>query len=89
MIFLFACNAAFSQTANRKAQFNLNGSSVAISGYDAVAYFTQQKAIKGNKNYAVNAEGVIYYFSSQGNKDFFFENFSIFRMSTAGILAYI
>lgn len=88
VIFLFACNAAFSQAANRKAQFNLNGSSVAISGYDAVAYFTQQKAIKGNKNYAVNAEGVIYYFSSQGNKDLFLKNWKSYEPQYGGWCAY-
>lgn len=58
------------QVALRKKQFNLN-EGLALSGYDPVAYFIQNKAIKGSKENAVAYEGVIYYFSSAANKEAF------------------
>jgi hypothetical protein len=33
---------------------------VALHGYDAVAYFTEQKAVKGSKEVSVNHQGVHY-----------------------------
>ncbi|MFT3934675.1 MAG: YHS domain-containing (seleno)protein [Chitinophagaceae bacterium] len=58
------------QTSLRKQQFNLHDG-IAISGYDAVAYFTEGKAVKGNKDNAVVYQGVLYYFSSVANKEAF------------------
>lgn len=57
-------------TALRKKHFNLD-EGVAIKGYDPVAYFTQNKAVKGKKELAVINQGVLYYFSSVENKDAF------------------
>ncbi len=54
----------------RKKHFNLE-SGLAIKGYDPVAYFTQNKAIKGKKELAVSYQGVLYYFSSEANKEAF------------------
>jgi len=56
--------------ALRKKHFNLE-SSLAIKGYDPVAYFTQNKAVKGKKELAVSHQGVLYYFSSEANKEAF------------------
>jgi YHS domain-containing protein len=58
------------QSGLRKKQFNLNDG-VAISGYDPVAYFASNKAIKGSKENAVVYNGVTYYFSSAANKEAF------------------
>ncbi len=54
----------------RKKHFNLE-SGIAIKGYDPVAYFTQNKAVKGKKELAVSHQGTLYYFSSVENKDAF------------------
>ncbi len=40
------------QHATRVAQFNIE-KSIAIQGYDPVAYFTLNKAVKGKKNWAL------------------------------------
>ncbi len=56
--------------ATRKKQFNLE-EGIAIQGFDPVAYFSQGKAVKGKKEWAVNADGVTYYFSSAENKELF------------------
>ena len=64
------------QTDLRKKQFNLDKSGLAVLGYDVVAYFTQGKAVKGNKSFAVLAEGAIYYFSTAANKELFKANYT-------------
>ena len=67
----FSFSASSQETAViRKKQFNLE-SGIAIKGYDPVAYFTQNKAIKGKKDLAVSYQGIIYYFSSVENKELF------------------
>ncbi|MGL2967333.1 YHS domain-containing (seleno)protein [Flavobacterium sp. XGLA_31] len=58
---------------NRGAQFNLDHK-LALQGYDPVAYFTQKKAIKGQKELATTYEGITYYFSSEANKAAFVKN---------------
>jgi len=61
----------FSQDADlRKKQYNLE-EGLAIRGYDPVAYFTENKAVKGKKEWAVSDQGVLYYFSSAANKEEF------------------
>jgi len=46
-------------------------SSVAIEGYDTVAYFTQSKPVKGEKAYETEWEGAKWRFASQENLDKF------------------
>lgn len=43
----------------------------AIRGYDPVAYFTQHKAVKGQKNLSTEWQGAQWHFSSQANLDAF------------------
>lgn len=63
----FLSATTFAQTAaKRLKEYNLENK-VAIQGYDSVAYFTQNKAVKGKSSITATNEGVIYYFSSQAN----------------------
>ncbi len=66
------CFSATAQDAGalRKKHFNLE-SGIAIDGYDAVAYFKQNKAVKGKKEMAVSHQGILYYFFSEANKEAF------------------
>lgn len=50
--------------------YNLDNS-VAIQGYDPVAYITKHDAVKGDKQFAFTNACVIYYFSSAENRDAF------------------
>ncbi len=68
-------------------QYNLD-KKVAIQGYDPVAYFKQNKAIKGKKELASSYEGIIYYFSSVENKDIFIKNPSMYEPQYGGWCAY-
>ena len=74
-------------TALRKNTFNLENG-VVVDGYDPVAYFTQNKAVKGNKSQAVYQEGVTYYFSSEANKGLFKANPSKYQPEYGGCCAY-
>ena len=64
---------AFSQDLNRQKQFNLDNG-VAVKGYDAVAYFTQNKAVKGKSEFAVIHQGIKYLFATNTNKEEFKNN---------------
>jgi YHS domain-containing protein len=75
------------EDAWRKKQFNLEGN-LAIDGYDPVAYFKSNKAVKGKKDLAVSYQGVIYYFSSTENKEEFKSNPSHFEPEYGGWCAY-
>jgi YHS domain-containing protein len=67
---LLVSGFAFAQDQQRVQQFNLE-KGVAVKGYDPVAYFTQNKAVKGKAEFAVIHQGVKYYFSSNDNKEEF------------------
>lgn len=71
----------------RKKHFNLDDG-IALSGYDAVAYLNQSKAVKGNKNFMLSHEGVSYYFSSAMNKEEFRRNPSRYEPAYGGWCAY-
>ncbi len=50
---------------------NVNGSGVAVEGYDPVAYFDPGEAIKGKPEFSAQYNGVSYWFSSEANRDTF------------------
>ena len=72
IVFSIFCLPATAQDAGtlRKKHYNLE-STIAIKGYDPVAYFTQNKAVKGKKEMAVSYQGIVYHFSSTENKALF------------------
>lgn len=92
----FVCLAALlslftlaqAQSDLRKKQYNLSKSSLAIEGYDPVAYFTQNKAVEGSKNYSLVHEGVTYYFSSDENKRAFAAKPAAYEPQYGGWCAY-
>lgn len=47
---------------------------VAISGYDPVAYFTEDAAIQGSPAFALEWSGVVWYFNSAANRAVFAAN---------------
>ncbi len=49
-------------------------SSVAVSGYDTVAYFSEQKATKGDSDFSVKYQDATWHFSSKKNADLFSAN---------------
>ncbi len=74
-------------SAIRKKHFNLENS-IAIDGYDPVAYFTDHKAIKGNASFALSNKGVVYHFSNEAHKELFKKNPSAYEPQYGGWCAY-
>jgi YHS domain-containing protein len=75
------------QQANRSAQFNIE-KGLALQGYDPVAYYTQNKAIKGKKELALVAESITYYFSTAENKELFKKDYKKYEPQYGGWCAY-
>jgi YHS domain-containing protein len=75
------------QSVQRQKQYNINNS-VAVSGYDVVAYFIQNKAVKGVKENAISFMGITYYFSSTDSKELFKKNPSQYEPAYGGWCAY-
>ncbi|MFD1257681.1 YHS domain-containing (seleno)protein [Mucilaginibacter terrae] len=69
-------------------QFNLDGSGLALAGYDPVAYFTQQKAVEGRKEIALLNQDVTYHFASTQNRDLFKANPAKYQPQYGGWCAY-
>ena len=74
-------------TALRKKHFNLS-KGIAIQQYDPVAYFTQNKAVKGSASFISNFQGATYYFSSAANKGLFDKNPTQYEPAYGGWCAY-
>lgn len=66
--------------------FNSNG--VAIKGYDPVAYFKQNAAVKGEKQFAYSWQGSEWYFASEENMNAFKAEPARYAPQFAGFCAY-
>lgn len=60
----------------------------AIKGYDPVAYFTEGKPTRGNKEQSVNWMGATWYFASQENKNLFEKDPEKYTPQYGGYCAY-
>ncbi len=60
----------------------------AIDGYDAVAYFTEAKAVKGSKKITYEYQGAKWRFASEENKKLFIENPEKYIPEYGGYCAY-
>ena len=63
-------------------------SNVAIKGYDTVAYFTENKAVKGSKDFVTEYKGATWHFSSQENLDLFLSEPEKYEPQYGGYCAY-
>ncbi len=89
ILWIVATSATVSaQSASKRvSEFNLE-KKVAIQGYDPVAYFKQNKAVKGKSSLTASYEGVLYYFSSEANKDIFLKSPTSYEPQYGGWCAY-
>lgn len=84
---IFISSYAQDAAEHRKKEFNTEDG-IAVSGYDVVSYFKENKAIKGKKDLAVYAQGITYYFSSAENKEEFKKNSAKYEPQYGGWCAY-
>jgi len=74
--------------AQDKTLLNLDSTGVAIQGYDPVAFFTDNKPVKGTQNFLAKHDGAIYFFASKEHRDLFKENPAKYEPVFGGYCAY-
>ncbi len=83
LVFTFASIATFAQ----KSHINLD-KTIAIQGYDPVAYFESGKPMEGKKEITANYNNAVYQFTSEQNKALFLKNPSYYEPQFGGFCAY-
>ena len=76
------------QTPDHKVLVLKNKDGAAILGYDAVAYFTDNKPAKGNPKFQSEYEGAKYYFASAEHKALFDANPAKYAPAYGGFCGY-
>ena len=86
----FAISTAvfFSGLASAADEVYVNAKGVTLAGYDAVAYFTEDAAVKGSDKYSASYENATNYFSTKAHQDLFEENPSKYAPQYGGYCAY-
>lgn len=74
LLCLFNATNTKAQKYNRKFLNNLDANGVILDGYDPVAFFTDNKPVKGDASFQYKYNDAAYYFASQEHLDLFKEN---------------
>jgi YHS domain-containing protein len=74
--------------AQTKSLLNLDKTGVAIQGYDPVGFFTDHKAVKGDRRILVKRDGAVYLFASQEHKELFEKDPAKYEPIFGGYCAY-
>ena len=67
---------------------NVNNDGVILDGYDAVAFFTDQRPVKGDAQFQYKWEGATYYFASKEHAALFAANPQKYQPQFGGYCAY-
>ncbi len=86
LLFGVALTSAFA--APQADPVNQDRSGVAIKGYDAVAYFTQSKPLKGSAEFTHKYNGATWWFASASDRDEFARNPEKYVPQYGGYCAY-
>ena len=84
--FLFGALACASSFAAQPEVFSRNGA--AINGYDPVAYFIEEKPVKGSEEHSLTWKGAVWLFSSEDNKALFEADPDAYAPQYGGYCAY-
>lgn len=74
--------------AQSKSLLNLDKAGVAIQGYDPVAFFTDNKPVKGKPELVVRHNGASYYFASREHREQFKADPAKYEPAFGGYCAY-
>jgi YHS domain-containing protein len=85
---LVITGAARAQKSEGKYFNNLDGNGVILDGYDPVAFFTDNKPVKGDPQFRYKYEDATYYFASQEHADLFKANPEKYKVQFGGWCAY-
>ena len=88
LVLLLIGFAGFGSAQNAKSLLNLDKQGVAIQGYDPVAFFTQNKPVKGDARFQSTYRGATYYFASAEDKATFAGDPAKYEPQFGGFCAY-
>lgn len=74
LLAMFATTSLSAQKYEGPAFNNLDANGVILDGYDAVAFFTDNKPVKGDPRFQYKYDDATYYFASQDHLDLFMGN---------------
>jgi len=83
LLVLATCAVALAKQLN-----NLDGDGVALQGYDPVAFFTDNRPVKGDRQYQLQYNGATYYFASAEHKGIFEKEPGKYEPQFGGFCAY-
>jgi len=81
----FAATAALAQAG--RTPTNVDAAGVILKGFDAVAYQTESRAVKGSAQFTATHDGATYHFASAANRDRFVANPAKFEPMYGGYCA--
>ena len=76
------------EPATARLFVNKTADGVALRGYDAVAYFTDHKPVKGDAKFTVPYEGATYRFASAEHRDLFAQSPATYAPAFGGYCGY-
>lgn len=79
---------SFSSFATSGVDTDTAENGVILAGHDAVAYFTESKAVEGSSKFTAKHNDAIYQFSSAENRDLFKANPDKYAPAYGGFCAY-
>jgi YHS domain-containing protein len=85
---LIALSLALPALAQTKTLLNLDKTGVAIQGYDPVAFFTDNKPVKGTTQWVAKRDGATYLFASKEHRDLFLKEPVKYEPVFGGYCAY-
>lgn len=86
---LLSCQAIkHADTGSMTPNLNLNEDGAIIDGYDPVAFFSDQKPVKGNPDFRSTYNGATYWFATRENQQLFEKNPSRYEVQFGGWCAY-
>lgn len=88
LLVLLIAGTATAQAGNVKYFNNVDKNGVILDGYDAVAFFTDNKPVKGDAAFTFLYEDAVYYFASQQNLELFKANPEKYKPQFGGWCAY-
>ena len=83
-----ATSAYAGEATATKTLVNVDSSGIAIQGYDPVAFFTDNKPVKGDAKFVVHHNGANYLFASKEHNDLFNASPEKYEPAFGGYCAY-
>jgi YHS domain-containing protein len=81
-------SAAANEMAASKILVNKTAAGLALQGFDPVAYFTDQKPVKGNAKFATDYDGATYQFASAEHREMFLKEPAKYAPAFGGYCGY-